>query len=114
MFETISDQSTTFGIGAFGKYYMLYDVLGAKGGFFGEGAIGFSSLSPEGADESITTFGIGFAPGLALFPSNKVGLEITFPDVLGFYTKSDDQGSGFGIGASTVSNTTVTFSYFFK
>ena len=111
---------TEIGLQAFGRYYMIQDVFSAKGGFFLEANLGFTSakpLYPENANpepKSASTIGLGVGPGYALFPNPKYGFEFTLPNLLSFYTTSDSGPSGFGIGASTISTPSVTFMYFIK
>jgi hypothetical protein len=109
---------STFGLGAFGRYYITKDVLGAKGSFFADATLSYTSEKGGDADAKATnTIGLGVGPGFALFPTPKLGFEITLPNVLGFYSSSNDgkaAGSGFGIGASTISGPQMTVIYFIK
>ena len=111
-------QGSTFGLGAFGRYYITKDVLGAKGSFFFDGTLSYTSEKGGGTDAKATnTIGLGVGPGFALFPTPKLGFELTLPNVLGFYSSSYDgkaAGSGFGLGASTISGPQMTVIYFIK
>lgn len=108
-----------FGLQGFGRYYFLQDMFSTKGGFFLEGNLGFTSGKPAYADgspepDAATTIGLGVGPGFALFPTKKIGFEFALPNILSFYTTSNNGGSGFGVGASTISSPSVTFMYFIK
>lgn len=109
---------SAFGLGAFGRYYITKDVLGAKGSFFADATLSYTSEKGAGdAAKATNTIGLGVAPGFALFPTPKLGFEITLPNVLGFYSSSYDgksAGSGFGLGASTISGPQLTVIYFLK
>lgn len=109
---------STFGLGAFGRYYITKDVLGAKGSLFVDATLSYTSEKGGGSNAKATnTIGLGVAPGFALFPTEKWGFELTLPNVLGFYTSSYDgkaAGSGFGLGASTISGPQLTVVYFIK
>lgn len=111
-------QGSTFGLGAFGRYYITKDVLGAKGSLFFDGTLSYTSEKGAGSDAKATnTIGLGVGPGFALFPTPKWGFEFSLPNVLGFYSSSNDgkkAGSGFGIGASTISGPQFTVLYFIK
>lgn len=111
-------QSSAFGLTGFGRYYITKDVLGAKGSLFFEGSLSYTSEKGPGDDAKAKgTFGLGVGPGFALFPTPKWGFELTLPNVLGFYTSSQDgksAGNGFSIGASTISGPQFTVLYFIK
>lgn len=110
-------QGSTFGLGAFGRYYITKDVLGAKGSIFADATLSYSSYKANSDAKAVGTIGLGVGPGFALFPTPKWGFELTLPNVLGFYSSSSDGknvGSGFGLGASTISGPQLTVVYFIK
>lgn len=109
----------TFGIGGFArKYWSLADNFF----MFGEGAIGYSSSTPQyakGATEpdAATSFGIGVAPGFGYYPGKSFGVEFSLPSVFGIQTtkssKDNNSGMNFQIGASTLAQpVSFTLIYF--
>jgi hypothetical protein len=93
-------------------------VMGAKGSLFLDATLSYTSDKGAGDNAKAKgTIGLGVGPGFALFPTPKWGFELVLPNVLGFYTSSQDgknAGSGFGIGASTISGPQLTAIYFIK
>jgi len=114
---------TTFGIGAFARYYKS---LNENGTFhiFGEVALGFASnkqLYSENATtepESTNAFGLGIAPGLGWYPGKTFAIEFMLPSVLSFSLNSQNKassGSSFQIGASTLAQpVSLTVLFFIK
>jgi opacity protein-like surface antigen len=116
--ENIS--SFDLGIELFGRYYK---EIGSNLYFFVDGGIGFSSASwtdkiedgvdklKDGNKKSLSTIGLNIAPGVAFFPSEKWGIDLTLNRLVGFNMNSStieaaDNGgkietstTDFGIGA---------------
>lgn len=97
----------TLGLGAFAR---MYTPLSDNFYLFGEGALGFSSTTPQygkGGTEpdAASSFGFGVAPGFAYFPGKKFGIEFTLPSLLGIQTtksnKDSNSGMNFQLGVST-------------
>ncbi len=89
--ENIS--SFDFNAEIFGRYYM---EVATNLYFFGDAGLGFGSASwtdrtTDGLDKlkdddknSISSFGINIAPGLAFFPSEKWGIDFTLNRIIGY------------------------------
>ncbi len=99
---TSTDTKTTENISSFdlnaelfGRYYM---EVGTNLYFFGDAGLGFGSSSwtdrtpdptnvaalVDGNKNSMSSFGINIAPGLAFFPSEKWGIDFTLNRIIGF------------------------------
>jgi hypothetical protein len=109
----------TLGFGGFArKYWSLSDNFY----IFGEGAIGYSSSTPQyakGAPEpdAATSFGLGVAPGFGYYPGKKFGVEFNLPSLIGFQStktlKDNNAGTTFQIGASMLAQpVSFTIVYF--
>lgn len=79
--------TTSYGIGALGRYYS-----GAEGAlikhsrFFGEATVGLNGVNLSASGGSTNGLGFGFGPGLAYFITPSIGLEtlLKYNGVVGF------------------------------
>lgn len=85
---TSESKYTSFGVGAFGRYYF---TPGNSFSLFGQLGVGYESGKLEqNSDESKTdSFNIGVAPGINYFVSEHFALEATF-GILGYSTSKPD------------------------
>jgi opacity protein-like surface antigen len=125
-FTTIDGKTTEnvssfdLGVELFGRYYK---ELGSSFYFFVDGGLGFTSASwtnktqdgldklKDGDKNSLSTISLNVAPGVAFFPSEKWGIDLTLNRLVGFNmnsnsieaatggAKSEKSTTDFGIGA---------------
>lgn len=110
--ENIS--SFDLGVELFGRYYK---ELGSSFYFFVDGGLGFTSASwtdktQDGLDKlkdddknSISTIGLNVAPGVAFFPTEKWGIDLTLNRLVGFNMNSSSREAATG-GAKMETSTT--------
>ena len=119
-YAAVKDSYTnfTYGIGAFGRYYVNKPDLSPlkQGRFFGAanvgiGGINYNDKTPDDNDRSTNGLDIGFGAGYAYFITTNISVEgqLRYNGTLGFgheaYTNYIDFALGFGIylpGKSTV------------
>lgn len=71
-----SSTTTTYGVGALGRYYTGKDVEVLKHGrFFGEATFGFGGTSVSDGGGSTNGINFSFGPGFAYFVTPSIGLE---------------------------------------
>jgi outer membrane protein len=105
--------SFDLGVELFGRYYK---ELGSSFYFFVDGGLAFTSASwtdkaQDGLDKlkdddknSLSTIGLNVAPGVAFFPSEKWGIDLTLNRLVGFNMNSNTvEAVG---GRKTVASTT--------
>lgn len=96
--------STTYGVGALGRYYFSDPKLEVlkHGRFFAEGNVGIQGVSLSGGSNT-TGLGVGIGPGYAYFITPNVGLEtlLKYNGIVGFgsqpYNSNLDLSVGFQI-----------------
>lgn len=95
---------------SFGAFARWYKPLGdeSKFYFFAQPGISFGSVKEEfeGFESKSSSFSIGASPGFAFYPSNRVGIELSFSGIS--YTSQNPEGdnnnrSFFNFGASSLS-----------
>lgn len=77
-------ESSTFNVGAFGRYYFM---PASKFSLFGQLGVDYMSTDYDAYKES--GFGVALAPGISYFVSNNFALEATF-GILGYQTVEPD------------------------
>jgi hypothetical protein len=71
-----SSTTTTYGVGALGRYYTGSDVSVLKHGrFFGEATVGFGGTNVSDGGGNTNGLNIGVGPGFAYFITPNIGLE---------------------------------------
>lgn len=71
-----SPTTTTYGLGALGRYYTGNDVeILRHGRFFGEVTAGFGGINVSNGVGNTNGINLGFGPGFAYFVTPSVGLE---------------------------------------
>jgi opacity protein-like surface antigen len=102
-----TENVTSFDLGVelFGRYYK---ELGSSFYFFVDGGLGFTSASwtnktQDGLDKlkdddknSISTIGLNVAPGVAFFPTEKWGIDLTLNRLVGFNMNSSTREAATG------------------
>ena len=114
-----ADQST-FGVGAFARYYFL--DLGERFKTFTEFGVGYANQNDKLNDFKVNTIGAGLDLGINYFVTEKIALSFGLKNVLSFATaKADVDGaeavSEFNLGFGDVANPfggTANFGILFK
>ena len=106
-------QSSSNGLDIFSRYYFTKNIMGVKGSFFLEANINASLVKNKSGNnvDGLLTYGAGFLPGFAIFPTKKVGFEFSLPNIIGFYTssiKDEFEGSKFEFGPSSTAGPKFT------
>ena len=71
-----SSTTTSYGIGALGRYYTGEDVEVLKHGrFFGEATVGFGGINTSNGTGNTNGINLGVGPGFAYFITPNIGLE---------------------------------------
>lgn len=96
-----STTTTTYGVGALGRYYTGSDVEVLRHGrFFGEATVGFGgqNVSDGGGNTNGLNFGVG--PGFAYFITPNIGLEALFKynGLAGFGSENYQSNLGLSFG----------------
>lgn len=93
--------STTYGVGAFGRYYFSdpKTVVLKHGRFFFEGNVGIQGVSLSGGSNT-TGLGIGVGPGYAYFITPNIGLEtlLKYNGIVGFGSQAYNSNLNLGVG----------------
>lgn len=110
-------QSTSNTFEVFGRYYFTRKVMGVKASAFVEANLGYSTAkqAPITTVQQTKTFGIGVLPGFAIFPTESIGLELSLPNLVGFYYstfQNEFSGSKFEVGASSLAVPKITVFFF--
>ncbi|QNK64342.1 hypothetical protein H7F33_07625 [Pedobacter sp. PAMC26386] len=82
--------TTTYGLGALGRYYMGKDTEVLKHGrFFGEATLGFGGTNTSGGGANTNGLNFGVGPGFAYFITPNIGLEtlLKYNGLTGFGNK---------------------------
>ncbi|REG87963.1 outer membrane beta-barrel protein [Winogradskyella sediminis] len=101
-----ADQST-FGVGAFARYYFL--DLGERFKTYGEFGVGYASTNYDLADVKENTIGAGLDLGINYFVTEKIALTFGLKNVLSFSSSKLDADdaeavSEFNLGFGDVAN----------
>lgn len=103
--QEIETTTNTFRVSPFGRYYK---EIGDNISLFGQAEFGFASESQSESDVSTTIIDFNAQPGLAIFASDKVGINFFLPGVISFSNETsenantdDDVDSNFGINFNT-------------
>ena len=95
------DPSTSYGIGALGRYYINDPTINVlrKTRFFGEATVGVEGYNPSVGDNT-NGLGISAGPGIAYFVTPNIGLEglIKYRGIVGFGSSPASSNLVFGIG----------------
>lgn len=93
--------STSYGIGALGRYYINDPTINVlrKTRFFGEATVGIEGFNPSTGDNT-NGLGISAGPGIAYFVTPNIGLEglIKYRGIVGFGSSPASNNLVFGIG----------------
>jgi hypothetical protein len=82
-----SSTTTTYGVGALGRYYTGSDVSILKHGrLFGEATVGIGGVNVSNGGGNTNGLNLGFGPGFAYFVTPNIGLEtlLKYNGLVGF------------------------------
>lgn len=93
--------STSYGIGALGRYYVNDPNINVlrKTRFFGEATVGIEGVNPSTGDNT-NGLGMSVGPGIAYFVTPNIGLEglVKYRGIVGFGSSPASSNLVFGLG----------------